>query len=148
MFCGRIYLNSAITYFLMETTMSDTPSELKYAPSHEWARLLEDNIIEIGISDHAQESLGDVVFVELPEIGQAVDAGEECCAVESVKAASDIYAPVSGEVVAVNEELDGEPELLNEQPYGRGWMFRIKASDVAELDDLLSSEAYIASVDD
>ena len=128
--------------------MSDTPSELKYAPSHEWARLLEDNIIEIGISDHAQESLGDVVFVELPEIGQAVDAGEECCAVESVKAASDIYAPVSGEVVAVNEELDGEPELLNEQPYGRGWMFRIKASDVAELDDLLSSEAYIASVDD
>ncbi|MFT4634228.1 MAG: glycine cleavage system H protein [Arenicella sp.] len=132
----------------METTMSDTPSELKYAPSHEWARLLEDDIIEIGISDHAQESLGDVVFVELPEIGQAVDVGEECCAVESVKAASDIYAPVSGEVVAVNEELDGEPELLNEQPYGRGWMFRIKASDVAELDDLLSSEAYIASVDD
>lgn len=128
--------------------MSDTPSELKYAPSHEWARLLEDDIIEIGISDHAQESLGDVVFVELPEIGQAVDVGEECCAVESVKAASDIYAPVSGEVVAVNEELDGEPELLNEQPYGRGWMFRIKASDVAELDDLLSSEAYIASVDD
>ncbi|MFT6406879.1 MAG: glycine cleavage system H protein [Arenicella sp.] len=128
--------------------MSETPSELKYAASHEWARLLEDDIIEVGISDHAQESLGDVVYVELPEVGQAVDAGEECCAVESVKAASDIYAPISGEVVAVNPELDGEPELLNEQPYGRGWMFRIKASDVAELDDLLSSEAYIASVDD
>lgn len=128
--------------------MSETPSELKYAASHEWARLLDDNIVEVGISDYAQEALGDVVYVELPEIGAAVDAGEECCAVESVKAASDIYAPVSGEIVAVNEELDGEPELLNEEPYIRGWMFRIKASDVKELDDMLSSEAYLAQVDD
>jgi len=128
--------------------MSETPSELKYAASHEWARLLEGDIVEVGISDYAQESLGDVVYVELPDVGQAVDAGEECCAVESVKAASDIYAPVSGEICEVNQELDGEPELLNEQPYVRGWMFRIKASDVAELEDLLSSEAYLAQVDD
>jgi len=128
--------------------MSETPSELKYAASHEWARLLEDDIVEVGISDYAQESLGDVVYVELPELGQAVDAGEECCAVESVKAASDIYAPVSGEVVATNEELDGEPELLNEEPYIRGWMFRIKANDVSELEGLLSAEAYLAQVDD
>ena len=128
--------------------MSETPSELKYAASHEWARLLEDDVVEVGISDYAQESLGDVVFVELPEVGQAVDAGEECCAVESVKAASDIYAPVSGEILAVNEELDGEPELLNEQPYVRGWMFRIKASDVSELESLLAADDYLSQVDD
>jgi len=128
--------------------MSETPSELKYAASHEWARLLDDNIVEVGISDYAQEALGDVVYVELPEVGAAVDAGEECCAVESVKAASDIYAPVSGEVVAVNEELDGEPELLNEEPYIKGWMFRIQASDLGELENLLSSEGYLAQVDD
>jgi glycine cleavage system H protein len=128
--------------------MSETPSELKYAASHEWARLLEDDIVEVGISDYAQEALGDVVYVDLPEVGLAVDAGEECCAVESVKAASDIYAPVSGEVIAVNEELDGEPELLNEQPYVRGWMFRIKASDLSEYEALLSSEGYLAQVDD
>ena len=102
----------------------------------------------MGISDYAQESLGDVVYVELPEVGQAVDAGEECCAVESVKAASDIYAPVSGEVVAVNEELDGEPELLNEQPYVRGWMFRIKASDISELESLLSADGYLGQLEE
>ncbi len=128
--------------------MSETPSELKYAPSHEWVRLLENDIVEVGISDYAQESLGDVVYVDLPDIGLAVDAGEECCAVESVKAASDIYAPVSGEIIAVNEDLDAEPELLNEQPYVRGWMFQIKASDVAELENLLSSEAYLSQVDE
>ena len=128
--------------------MSETPNELKYAASHEWARLLDDNVVEVGISDYAQEALGDVVYVELPEIGASVDAGEECCAVESVKAASDIYAPVSGEIVAVNEELDGEPELLNEEPYVRGWMFRIKASDVSELESMLSAEDYLAKVED
>jgi len=128
--------------------MSETPNELKYAASHEWARLLDDGVVEVGISDYAQEALGDVVYVELPEVGATVDAGEECCAVESVKAASDIYAPVSGEVVAVNEELDGEPELLNEEPYVRGWMFRIKANDVSELESLLSAEDYLAQVDD
>ena len=128
--------------------MSETPSNLVYAPSHEWARKLEDDIVEVGISDYAQESLGDVVYVELPEVGQTVSAGEECCAVESVKAASDIYAPVSGEVVAVNEDLDGAPELLNESPYEGGWMFRIKASDPSELSALLSPESYLHQVED
>ena len=124
--------------------MSETPGELKYASSHEWARRLDDDVVEVGISDYAQESLGDVVYVELPEIGQSVTAQEECCAVESVKAASDIYAPVSGEVVAINEELDASPELLNESPYEKGWMIRIKASDVSELDALLSATDYDA----
>lgn len=128
--------------------MSETPKDLKYAASHEWARKLDDDVIEVGISDFAQEALGDVVYVELPEVGSTVTAAEECCAVESVKAASDIYAPVSGEVVAVNEELDGEPELLNEAPYAGGWMFRIKASNLAELDNLLDADAYLANVDD
>lgn len=128
--------------------MSETPKDLKYAASHEWARKLDDDVIEVGISDFAQEALGDVVYVELPEVGSTVTAAEECCAVESVKAASDIYAPVSGEVVAVNEELDGEPELLNESPYAGGWMFRIKASNLAELDNLLDADAYLANVDD
>jgi len=128
--------------------MSETPDNRVYAASHEWARTLSDNVIEVGISDYAQEALGDVVYVELPELGQAVGAGQQCCAVESVKAASDIYAPVSGEIVAVNEELDGEPELLNESPYDAGWIFRIKASDSNELQDLLSADAYLAQVED
>ena len=128
--------------------MSETPDDLLYASSHEWARRLDDDIVEVGISDYAQEALGDVVYVELPEVGRDVSAGEECCAVESVKAASDIYAPVSGEIVEVNQELDGEPELLNESPYESGWMFRIKASDLSELESLLSAEAYLAQVDD
>ena len=128
--------------------MSETPNDIKYAASHEWARKLEDDIIEVGVSDYAQAALGDVVYVELPEVGRIVDASEECCAVESVKAASDIYAPVTGEIVAVNEELDDAPELLNEEPYTGGWMFRIKASDISELDNLLDSEGYLAQVDD
>lgn len=128
--------------------MSETPNDIKYAPSHEWARKLEDDIIEVGVSDYAQAALGDVVYVELPEIGRVVDASEECCAVESVKAASDIYAPVTGEIVAVNEDLEDAPELLNEEPYAGGWMFRIKASDISELDNLLDAEAYLAQVDD
>jgi glycine cleavage system H protein len=132
----------------LESGMSETPQELLYAASHEWARKLEDDVIEVGISDYAQESLGDVVYVELPEVGAEVSAGEQCCAVESVKAASDIYAPVSGSIVAVNEALDDEPELLNGSPYGDGWMFKIKASDTAELESLLNSEAYLAQVDD
>lgn len=128
--------------------MSETPNDIKYAPSHEWARKLEDDIIEVGISDYAQAALGDVVYVELPEVGRTVDASEECCAVESVKAASDIYAPITGEVVAINEDLENAPELLNEEPYAGGWMFRIKASDISELDNLLDAEGYLAQVDD
>ena len=128
--------------------MSNTPNELKYAASHEWAKRLDDDIVEVGISDYAQESLGDVVYVELPDIGQSVVAGEECSAVESVKAASDIYAPVSGEIIAINEELDSAPELLNESPYDNGWMFRIKASDITQLDQLLSANDYDAQNQD
>ncbi len=128
--------------------MSDTPDNLAYAASHEWARKLDDDVIEVGISDFAQAALGDVVYVELPEVGQQVTATQECCAVESVKAASDIYAPVSGEIVAVNEALEDEPELLNESPYEGGWMFRIKASNASELDNLLTAQAYLAQAED
>ena len=120
--------------------MSEIPSELKYSQEHEWLRLDEEGLAIVGITDHAQELLGDMVYVELPEIGRQVHAGEQCCAVESVKAASDIYAPVSGEITATNEDLDGQPELLNESPFGGGWMFRIKASDADELNDLLSAD--------
>ena len=124
--------------------MPETATDVKYAASHEWARKLEDDVVEVGISDYAQEALGDVVFVELPEVGQEVQAGEECCAVESVKAASDIYAPVSGEIIEINPQLEDEPELLNASPFGDGWMFKIKASDIEELDKLLSAADYTA----
>ena len=124
--------------------MSNTPSELKYARSHEWARLEEDGTITVGISDFAQESLGDVVFVEVPEVGTSVAAGEEVSVVESVKAASDIYAPVAGEIIAVNEALDEEPETVNAEPYEDGWLFKLKPSDASELDSLLSAEDYQA----
>ena len=124
--------------------MSETPNDRVYAESHEWARKLEDGVVEVGVSDYAQESLGDVVYVELPEVGQVVEAGQPCGAVESVKAASDIYAPVSGAVVAINEDLEGQPELLNESPFSGGWMFRIQASDTTELDNLLDAETYLA----
>ena len=124
--------------------MSNTPSELKYASSHEWARLEEDGTFTVGITHHAQDSLGDVVFVELPEVGAEYGAGEEAAVVESVKAASDIYAPVSGEVVAVNDALEESPETVNEYPYSDGWFFRLKPSDVSELDNLLSNDDYDA----
>lgn len=124
--------------------MSNTPSELKYASSHEWARLEEDGTVTVGISYHAQDSLGDVVFVELPEVGAEYSAGDEAAVVESVKAASDIYAPVSGEIIAVNESLDESPEAVNEYPYSDGWFFRMKPSDVSELENLLSAEDYDA----
>jgi glycine cleavage system H protein len=122
--------------------MSDTPSECKYVATHEWARLEEDGTVAVGISDHAQNALGDVVYVELPEDGQQVSAGEEAGVVESVKAASDIYAPVTGVVVAVNEALDDEPEKVNQDPYGEGWFFKLQPNDVGELDELLDAEAY------
>jgi len=128
--------------------MSETPDSLKFAKSHEWARVLPDQVIEVGISDYAQQSLGDVVYVELPDIGDSLSAGEECCAVESVKAASDIYAPLTGEVIAVNESLDDEPELLNQSPYGDGWIFRIKADEISELDALLDAEQYAQQIAD
>jgi len=122
--------------------MSEIRSELKYASSHEWARLEEDGTVTVGISDHAQDALGDVVYVETPEVGQTLSAGEEAGVVESVKAASDIYAPISGEVVAVNEALEDEPETVNSSPYDDGWFFKIKPSDESELDKLLDADAY------
>ena len=125
--------------------MSNTPTDLKYATSHEWARL-EGDIITVGITDHAQEALGDLVFVELPEVGDSVNAGDEAGVVESVKAASDIYAPVSGEVVEINPALEDTPELINSDPYGEGWMYKIKVSDLAELDDMMSADEYDAQV--
>lgn len=124
--------------------MSEIRSELKYASSHEWARLEEDGTVTVGISDHAQDALGDVVYVETPEVGQTLSAGEEAGVVESVKAASDIYSPISGEVVAVNEELADSPETVNSSPYDDGWFFRIKPSDESELDKLLDADAYKA----
>lgn len=125
--------------------MSNTPSELKYASSHEWARL-EGDVVVVGITDHAQEALGDLVFVELPEVGDTVAAGDEAGVVESVKAASDIYAPVSGEVIEINSALEDAPELINSDPYGEGWMYKIRVSSVEELDELLSAEEYDAQV--
>jgi glycine cleavage system H protein len=122
--------------------MSDVPSELRVASSHEWARLEEDGTVTIGISDHAQEALGDVVFVELPDVGDTLAAGGEAGVVESVKAASDIYAPVGGEVIAVNEQLEDEPETVNSDPYNDGWFFKLQPTDTAELDALLSAEDY------
>ena len=122
--------------------MSEIPAELKYASSHEWARLEEDGSVTVGISEHAQESLGDVVYVEHPEVGQQVTAQEETGVVESVKAASDIYAPIGGTIAAVNETLDDAPETVNQDPYGDGWFFRIQPDDPGDLDDLLDAEGY------
>jgi len=123
--------------------MSNTPAELKYAASHEWARL-EGDIVTVGITDHAQDALGDLVYVELPTVGDQVAAGDEAGVVESVKAASDIYAPVSGEIVEVNEALVDAPEIVNSDAYGAGWLYKIKVSDAGELDKLLSADEYAA----
>ena len=128
--------------------MSNIPSDLKYASSHEWVRNEGDGTFTVGISEHAQELLGDMVFVELPEVGDAVDAGEDCAVAESVKAASDIYAPVGGEIVAINEDLEDSPELVNSDPYGDGWLFKIKADDAAEVEGLLDAEGYENSIDE
>ncbi len=126
--------------------MSEIRTELKYLESHEWARVEADGTVTIGITDHAQEALGDVVFVETPEVGSDVTAGSEAGVVESVKAASDIYSPISGEVIAVNEALEDEPETVNSSPYDDGWFFKVKPSEVAELDNAMDSEAYQQSI--
>jgi glycine cleavage system H protein len=116
--------------------------DLKYASSHEWVKIDDDGIATVGISDHAQEALGDIVFVELPEVGSSVVSKDEVAVVESVKAASDIYSPLSGEIVAINEELLDAPETVNSDPYEQGWFYKIELSDEAELDELLSADAY------
>ncbi len=128
--------------------MSNIPTELKYASSHEWIRKEEDGSYTVGITEHAQELLGDMVFVELPEVGGTVSAGEDCAVAESVKAASDIYAPISGEVIAVNEALEDSPELVNSDAYGEGWFFRVMPSDESEVDALLDAEGYQAVIDE
>ena len=122
--------------------MAEFPGDLKYAETHEWARMESDGTVTVGISDHAQESLGDVVYVELPEVGAEVEARAEAGVVESVKAASDIYAPVSGTVIAVNENLEDAPETVNESPYDDGWFFKLQPRDLSELEALLSAEDY------
>lgn len=127
--------------------MSDFPLDLKYASSHEWARLEDDGTVVVGITDHAQDALGDIVYVELPEIGSEVDAGAEVAVVESVKAASDIYSPVSGEVVRVNSALEDEPELVNSSPYEDGWMFVVSLNDGEGLFNLMDAEDYQNSVE-
>ena len=125
--------------------MSLIPAELRFAESHEWARLEADGTVTVGISDHAQEALGDVVFVELAEVGKVFSAGDVAGVVESVKAASDIYAPVSGEVIAVNEDLANSPEYLNSDTYG-SWIFKLKPGNTAELDKLLDAAGYKAAI--
>ncbi|MHA6198325.1 glycine cleavage system protein GcvH [Pseudomonas wadenswilerensis] len=127
--------------------MSNIPADRRYAESHEWAKLEADGTVTVGISDHAQQALGDVVFVELPEIGKVFGQGDAAGVVESVKAASDIYSPVGGEVIAVNEDVSDSPELLNEEPY-ESWIFKLKPSDKSELDKLLDAKAYQALIGD
>lgn len=128
--------------------MSNIPEDLKYAKSHEWVKVLDDGNLEIGITDHAQSELGDMVFVELPEVGHVFTAGDECAVVESVKSASDLYAPVSGEIIAVNEELTDAPEILNQDSYEKGWIFRMSPTSEVEMDDLLDADAYTDMIDE
>ena len=122
--------------------MSDIPSDLKYAATHEWARLEEDGTVTVGISDHAQDALGDVVYVELPELEQVIAAGDEAGVVESVKAASDVYAPISGTICAINESLEDAPETVNSDAYTDGWFFKMQPADIGELEELLDAEGY------
>ena len=122
--------------------MSNVPGELKYTRDHEWVALLEDGTVRVGITDHAQAALGDLVFVEVPEAGSALAAGDACAVVESVKAASDVYCPVSGEILEVNEALADSPETINRDPYGDGWIMTIQPDDADELEELMDADAY------
>ena len=125
--------------------MAEVPSNLKFLESHEWARLEEDGTVTVGISDHAQELLGDIVFVELPDIGKEVTQSGDTAIVESVKAASDVYSPLSGEITEINEALIDNPEIINTSPYENGWFFKIKPQDISEMDKLLDAKAYESS---
>ena len=122
--------------------MSEIPSDLRFRDSHEWVRVEDDGTVVVGISDHAQGELGDMVFVELPEPGMSYDQGEACAVIESVKAASDIYAPLSGEVVDANGELEDSPELVNTAPYGEGWLLKMIPSDPLQIEGLMDAGAY------
>ena len=128
--------------------MSDIPADLKFLSSHEWARVESDGTITIGISDHAQDLLGDIVFVELPQVGQSVDAESDAAIVESVKAASDVYSPLSGEVIEVNSLLEDQPEIINSSPYEDGWFYKLNPSDMGEFDNLLSPKDYSDACED
>lgn len=126
--------------------MSDLPENLKYAMSHEWAHVEDDNVVRVGISNFAQEQLGDLVYIELPELGRKIKAQEQCAVVESVKTASDLFSPVSGEIVAVNLALVDEPEQVNDDPY-KAWIFCIKADDLSDLDQLMDADAYLRVIE-
>lgn len=128
--------------------MSNIPNDLKYVSSHEWIRVEDDGSVTIGITDHAQELLGDVVYVELPEVDSDVAVEDEIAVVESVKAASDIYAPISGTITEVNEELEDAPELINSSPYDDGWMFKMQPSEESEIDGLMDAESYQNEIDE
>jgi glycine cleavage system H protein len=127
--------------------MSEIPAELRYSKSHEWVRREKDGTVTVGITDNAQDLLGDMVYVELPEPGRQVKAGQECAVVESVKAASDVYSPLSGEVIEVNQAISDSPELVNKDPYGQGWMMRIKPAAASDVDALLDADAYQSLID-
>tara|TARA_Y100000817_G_scaffold105289_1_gene82447 strand:+ start:165 stop:563 length:399 start_codon:yes stop_codon:yes gene_type:complete len=129
--------------------MNQTPSDLKFLASHEWIRLSEDNVVVVGISDHAQEQLGDIVFVELPSIGDSVVSGDEAAVVESVKAASEVYSPFTGEVIEINEALEDSPELVNSSPYDDGWFFKLKVSDenLENINSFMSTDNYLSRLD-
>ena len=146
-------IDDLIVYYFTEdffrlVVNSATREKVKYSKEHEWLRKEADGTYTVGITEHAQELLGDMVFVDLPEVGATVSAGDDCAVAESVKAASDIYAPVSGEIVAVNDALSDSPELVNSEPYAGGWIFKIKASDESELESLLDATAYEALLED
>jgi len=126
---------------------SSNPADLKYTESHEWLRLEGDGTYTIGITDHAQDELGELVYVELPEVGRKLAREEACCVVESTKAASDVYAPIAGEVVAVNETLRDSPQTVNEKPFGEGWLFRIRPDDADDVKHLISAEDYARAVE-
>jgi glycine cleavage system H protein len=128
--------------------MSNIPTELRYASTHEWVRSDGDGVFTVGITEHAQDLLGDMVFVDLPDVGDAVTTGDDCAVAESVKAASDIYAPITGEVVEINSQLENSPELVNSDSFGEGWMFKIKADDPAEVEGLMDAESYGTSIAD
>lgn len=124
--------------------MSEVPGDLKYSKSHEWIRIDDDDLVTVGITDHAQAALGDMVFVETPEIGAEFEAEEACAVVESVKAASDVYCPVGGEIVEANADLADSPEKVNDDPYGEGWIFQVRIGDASELEGLMEAEEYDA----
>jgi len=126
--------------------MSDIPADLKYIETHQWVRVEADGTATVGITDFAQEQLGDVVYIGVPEVGVTVNGGEEAGVAESVKSASDVFSPVTGEVIEINEKLEDEPEIVNEDPYGDGWMFKVKLADEGELDGLMDATAYAEHV--